>query len=130
MSIRTNVSRRVVVGACVTALSVGVLVPAGTATASTGTAESPLGRDFYGVNYDLQNARRFRADPHVDQQLAALQPSTIRWPGGTEADFYHWRTGKGRKSGTFVFTLADLAKAVAATHAVPMFDLNVLADRT
>jgi hypothetical protein len=130
MSISVGGSRRVVIGACVAALSLGALVPAMAASAAraTGVAEFPVGRDFYGVNYDLQNARRFRADSKVDQQIAALDPATIRWPGGTEADFYNWRTRKGRKSGSFVFTLKDLANAVAATHAVPMFDLNVLAD--
>lgn len=132
MSISVDVSRRVVIGACVAGLSVGLLVPAVAAPASAtrfaGVAEVPLGRDFYGVNYDLQNARRFRTDPKVDQQIATLDPTTMRWPGGTEADFYNWRTGKGRNSGNYIFTLKDLASAVAATQAVPMFDLNVLAD--
>jgi len=77
----------------------------------------------------------FEVFSHADTGplLVALAPSTIRWPGGTEADFYDWHTGATtRKAGRVPFTLSDLAAAYRATGAVPIFDLNVLtpANRT
>jgi hypothetical protein len=88
----------------------------------------PLPR-FYGVNFDLAGFEPF-AGADTGPLLAALEPSTIRWPGGTEADFYDWRTGQDEeKTGQEPFTLQDLAAACRATGAVPIFDLNVLAQR-
>jgi len=55
-------------------------------------------------------------------------PSTIRWPSGTEADFYNWHSGLSTlKPAKESFTQADLAAACRATGAIPIFDLNVLA---
>jgi hypothetical protein len=82
---------------------------------------------FYGINYDLAGFEPF-ARTDTGPLLAALEPSTIRWPGGTEADFYDWRTGENEeKAGEAPFTLKDLAAACLSTGAVPIFDLNVLA---
>jgi hypothetical protein len=82
---------------------------------------------FYGVNFDLAGFVPFARTDAVTL-LAALEPSTIRWPGGTEADFYDWHSGLGTlKPAKKPFTLADLAAACRATGAVPIFDLNVLA---
>jgi hypothetical protein len=81
---------------------------------------------FYGVNFDLAGFVPF-AKADVGALLAALEPSTIRWPGGTEADFYDWRSGQDtRKPTRAPFTLNDLAAACRATGAIPIFDLNVL----
>jgi hypothetical protein len=82
---------------------------------------------FYGVNFDLAGFVPF-AGTDTATLLAALDPSTIRWPGGTEADFYDWHSGLSTlKPAKEPFTLADLAAACRATGAVPIFDLNVLA---
>jgi hypothetical protein len=84
-------------------------------------------RRFYGVNFDFAGFAPF-AQTNVGPLLAALQPTTLRWPGGTEADFYDWRTGQDtQKPGWPTFSLAQLASAYRATGAVPIFDLNVLA---
>jgi hypothetical protein len=96
--------------------------------APTGAASPAVPQSrFYGVNFDLAGFEPFaRAD--TGPLLAALEPSTIRWPGGTEADFYNWRSGENEeKPGQVPFTLGDLAAAYRATGAVPIFDLNVLA---
>lgn len=93
-----------------------------------------FGAGFYGVNYDLATSALFAGDKNEDSQLAALDPGTIRWPGGTEADFYNWKTGTVPHNKS-KFTLTDLYNAwvvtgpTAATRATPMFDLNVLSDR-
>jgi hypothetical protein len=91
---------------------------------AAGPSRSPLG--FYGVNFDDAGFEQFsRVD--TSPLLAALEPATIRWPGGTEADFYDWHTGENQeKPGQVPFTLDDLGAAVRATGAVPIFDLNVL----
>jgi hypothetical protein len=82
--------------------------------------------NFYGVNFDLAGFVPF-AKADVGALLAALEPSTIRWPGGTEADFYDWHSGQDtRKPSRAPFTLNDLATAFRATGAIPIFDLNVL----
>ena len=112
---------------------VGVLASAGgTAAAAAGTAPpaaAGFGPGFYGVNYDFESAALFAKDPNVDHQLATLNPGTIRWPGGTGADFYDWHNGTEPGSG-FTFTLQDLDNAWLATgkQATPMFDLNVLSN--
>jgi hypothetical protein len=89
----------------------------------------PLGQlppRFYGVNFDLAGFETF-AHTDVGRLLALLQPSTLRWPGGTEADFYNWHTGLDtEKPYRAPFTLQELAAACRASGAVPIFDLNVL----
>lgn len=86
-----------------------------------------LGAGFYGVNYDYEGAAEFKAD-NVSGLLHQLDPGTLRWPGGTGADFFDWRTGRPtRNAKSYSFTLAELEKAYKATGATPVFDLNVLA---
>ena len=85
-----------------------------------------IGPNFYGVNFDLAGFVPFAKD-NPDTILVVLEPSTIRWPGGTEANFYDWHTGLDtRKPAKVAFTLKDLEKACQTTGAVPIFDLNVL----
>jgi hypothetical protein len=94
---------------------------------SCGPTTGRPGLPLYGVNFDLAGFEPFAHAP-VDPLLADLDPATVRWPGGTEADFYDWHTGQStRKPGPVPFTLGDLASASRATGAVPIFDLNVFA---
>jgi len=63
---------------------------------------------FYGVNFDLAGFVPF-ARTDTATLLAALDPSTIRWPGGTEADFYDWHNGLSTlKPAKEPFTLAEV----------------------
>jgi hypothetical protein len=90
---------------------------------TTATATSPL----YGVNYSYTGAAEF-SDANVDPLLSELDPGTLRYPGGTPADYFNWSTGiptDGKN--TYAFTLTQLEKAYQATGAPPIFDLNVLA---
>jgi hypothetical protein len=145
---RTGSTNRLVRLLSAVALCLGVPVPAAVSAAST-TGQTglvvPMGTQaqvasnvstawparmpqaFYGVNFDLAGFEPF-AHTDVGRLLAALEPATIRWPGGTEADFYDWHTGLDtQKPNRTPFTLGDLAAAYRATGAVPIFDLNVLA---
>jgi hypothetical protein len=101
--------------------------PAAASTATDCTATATATSPLYGVNYDYLGAATFK-DAKVEPLLARLDPGTLRYPGGTEADFFDWGTGmptKGAKD--YKFTLAKLEKAYKATGAAPIFDLNVLA---
>jgi hypothetical protein len=98
------------------------------ATASTASA-GPEGTAtlVYGTNYDYSTAAMFK-NTNVGPLLRQLDPETLRWPGGTEADFFNWQTGKPTsKPKDYSFTLTDLYHAYKATGAIPIFDLNVLA---
>jgi hypothetical protein len=104
-------------------------VPSTTGPNLPGSPPSPTAQGFarfYGVNYDLAGFESF-AGADTPALLAALRPTTIRWPGGTEADTYDWLTGGDAKHPSAGFTLEDLAAACRATGAVPIFDLDVLA---
>jgi len=107
-------------------------------------ASRPLPRGFYGINYDYGGASVYVQDGNgkVDSQLAAVKPGTLRWPGGTGANYFQWRDGypvpetavpKGKKCPPseceidgFRFTLAVLAAAYRSTRATPIFDLNIM----
>ena len=96
-------------------------------TSNCCAAGAPINPNFYGVNFDYAGAAMF-AHAKVDRLLSQLSPGTLRWPGGTEADFFDWRSGRPtNKLKSFRFGLARLAAAYRATGAAPIFDLNVLA---
>jgi hypothetical protein len=115
-------------GGCLTA---GATASASTATASAGTAtpcttKTSSASPLYGVNYDYAGASEFRA-ANVEPLLRKLDPATLRYPGGTEADYFDWHKGMPtRNQHTYRFTLDKLKTACVATKAMPIFDLNVL----
>lgn len=101
-------------------------------TAESAAQPTTFGPKFYGVNWDYPSAASFKG-VNVDPLLASLDPSTLRWPGGTAADFFDWQQGKPTGNHgqlPFTFTLQDLYNACQAAHATPVFDLNVLAHPT
>jgi hypothetical protein len=99
---------------------------------------------YFGMNFDyVQTALASDHGPGMDARLAALQPGTLRYPGGTEANNFQWLLGYPVKPSahsrckTFIcgkanvvrgyrFTLAKLEAAYRATGAAPIFDLNML----
>jgi hypothetical protein len=96
---------------------------------------------YFGINYDYVNtAWRAARDPGRDEQLALLEPGTVRWPGGTEANFFDWRTGYpvappavascapagAHQIGKLSFTLTDLESVYDRTGAPPLFDLDLV----
>jgi hypothetical protein len=106
-------------------------------TAKLGTARS-LPANYFGVNFDYNGASQYATpDAKFYSQLAALEPGTLRYPGGTNANFFQWKAGfpvdppagscvSSSTSSAFKFTLSDLMKAYSATKAPPVFDLNVM----
>lgn len=101
-------------------------------------ASRPLPTGFFGTNYDYAGAPDYVRDAHVPSELAALAPGTLRWPGGTEANYFQWRKGYPQppagkpcskdecQTDGFRFTLTDLAVAYRRTGAIPIFDLNIM----
>jgi hypothetical protein len=106
-------------------------------TVKLGTSRA-LPAGFFGINYDYGGAAVYVKDKQVPQQLAAIEPGTLRWPGGTGANYFQWRKGYPQppsgqtcsdhecETDGFQFTLADLAAAYKASGAIPIFDLNIM----
>jgi hypothetical protein len=108
------------------AVMVGGGLLAGSATASTAATETAAPAQFpvpvYGVNDDYAGAASFAA-VNVGPLLKQLDPGTLRYPGGTEADYFDWHTGQPTNgSSSYSFTLTDLYHAYQATGAPPVFD--------
>jgi hypothetical protein len=106
-------------------------------TARLGAART-LPAGYFGVNFDYGGASQYAtSDADFYRQLAALGPGTLRFPGGTNANFFQWKAGfpvdppagsclSAAAGGAFRFTLSDLLTAYRATKAPPVFDLNVM----
>lgn len=100
-------------------------------TARLGRA-STLPPDYFGFNWDYPGAALFSRDLLNEYAaLAALHSGNLRWPGGTDANYFLWQSGyptnQGQLNG-FAYSLQDLANAYQATGAAPVFDLNVMTD--
>lgn len=147
---------RVAVG-CLAALVLGALASiTWSALASTGAgirprlgAQSKLTKGYYGVNYAYDNVALYPGTrSRLLRQLKAIDPGTLRWPGGTGANYFQWRLGHNvappkhkmppgscpappiaNKLG-FHFRVSDLAAAYRATGATPIFDLNVMTPKS
>ena len=75
------------------------------------------------------------SDPGFAAALTTFRPGTLRYPGGTVANFFDWRTGwyrtaskrwPGQPSVQTDMRLETFASAIRATGAVPVFDLNLV----
>ena len=89
-----------------------------------------LPSNYFGLNWDYPGAALFSSNlPGEYSNLQALHPGTLRWPGGTGANYFQWQQGyptDGGELNGFPFTLQDLEAAYQATHAAPVFDLNLM----
>jgi hypothetical protein len=106
-------------------------------TATLGSARS-LPAGYFGFNFDYAGFKEYDGDlPARYGQLAALLPGTLRYPGGTQANYFQWHLGypvdppagqclTSRPGGGFAFTLSGLKTASTETRAPVIFDLNVM----
>lgn len=80
--------------------------------------------------------------------MKALDPGTLRWPGGTGANYFQWQLGRNigppkhkmppgsckapriANEARFHFWVSKLAAAYRATGATPIFDLNVMTPKS
>lgn len=52
----------------------------------------PLQKDLYGFNTNMISGDYGYLDEDFSTLTKALQPKTLRFPGGTVGNFYHWKT--------------------------------------
>jgi len=136
----------IALGGCGSTGSSGSLSPATAVATAAGTpagAARTLPADWLGFNGEavtgpagLWGDRRFAA------AVAALRPEAIRLFGGTTANYWDWRHGTFVGDGAARVTgvpsalaaarprvsvsLGDWARLVRASHATPVYDLNVV----
>lgn len=92
-----------------------------------------------GTNLDYSGVAQPFSAPGVITALQAFRPGTLRYPGGTIANYWHWQTGTVDQPAqtadntagpgstfTYGFTLQTLRSIVQETGTTPVFDLNVL----
>ena len=51
----------------------------------------PLRKELYGFNTNMMSGDYGYLDPDFVALTKALQPKTLRFPGGTVGNFYHWK---------------------------------------
>jgi hypothetical protein len=97
-----------------------------------------------GTNLDYSGVAEPYDETSVRNAVTSLALGTIRYPGGTIANYWDWQTGSvnqppattktvtgeirtfpGRHR-TYDFTLGTLRRLTSATGAIPIFDLNVM----
>lgn len=111
--------------------------PAAAATISVRRTGSPraLTPQFFGLNgNNIQSGTRWdNAD--LGTALASLRPGILRYPGGTIANYWDWRTGGFQPNGPWPGdtgatpiddSLGPFAVALQRSHAEALFVLNVL----
>lgn len=105
--------------------------------ASLAPGSRALSGQFFGYNLDVGAEQAWQSDPHLAAQAASMAPGTLRYPGGTVANYWNWVIGwygtrpngaKGAyyESGKSSFTLQDLKQLVKASGATPIFDVNIM----
>ena len=106
--------------------------PAGTMTSGQGQVRQ-LDPYFLGYN-NVPGHSPSWTDPGTVQAALKLKPGTIRYPGGTVANYWDWQNGwflAGAPGGflnatRIPYRLDELQIAVRATGAKPIFVLNML----
>src|SRR6266446_438264 len=107
-------------------------VPSGTVTSNTNAAR-PVTPYFLGYNNVPIHSPSWD-NPAVVKAATQMKPGTLRYPGGTVANYWDWRSGwflPGSLSGFLsaprsTYRLHELQIAVQATGAKPVYVLNML----
>lgn len=94
-----------------------------------------LPEHFNGVNTQMMRGPEWRADGFI-QQVQQLHPAILRYPGGTVASYWDWKTGwlkegvEWKKEWVNIkrhpLTLHELKFACDSTGAIPLFVLNMM----
>jgi len=104
--------------------------PVGTVTTNIGGTR-PFVPYFLGYNNVPTHSPSW-TNPDVVNAAKQLKPGTLRYPGGTIANFWDWQNGwllPGAPVGSTthsIFRLQELQSAVQATNAKPIYVLNML----
>ena len=91
--------------------------------------------NYFGYNAQMMRGPSWQ-DPDFVSRVQQLKPQLIRYPGGTVASYWNWRTGWLKDGLKLKFDwakipenpikLEDLKKACDATGAKPLFVLNMI----
>jgi hypothetical protein len=111
---------------------VGTPASSGTVTSNRG-ATRQITPYFLGYNNVPIHSPSWN-DPNAVKAAAQLKPGTLRYPGGTVANYWDWRSGwflPNAPAGFLhaprtVYRLEELQTAVKATGAKPIYVLNML----
>jgi hypothetical protein len=120
----------------------GTGVQPGTFSVLPGPARS-LTAPVNGSNLDYFGVGQPFSSPEVITALQTFNSGTLRYPGGTIANYWHWQSGTVDQptqttddtgqienvpgsTHTYGFTLRTLRSIVQETGTTPVFDLNVL----
>jgi len=84
---------------------------------------------FFGYNLSDGFFGVWKKTPSLVSQLATMAPGTLRYPGGSIANYWDWTSGRADKESgrhQYPFSLQDLKQLVTASGAIPIFDLNIM----
>lgn len=106
--------------------------PVGTVSSTLGTARQ-ITPYFLGYNNVPIHSPSWN-NSDVVRAATQMKPGTLRYPGGTVANYWDWRTGwfLPQALGSFLsaprstYRLQELQLAVNATNAIPIYVLNML----
>lgn len=97
--------------------------------------KKPLSRYTWGFNTQLMRGPSW-LDKDFINAVAKLQPQILRYPGGTNANYWNWQTGwlklevthrsEWKSLPPVPYKLEDLKVACDVTGATPVFVLNML----
>lgn len=110
----------------------GPSTPVGTVTSGLGTVRQ-ISPYFLGYNNVPIHSPSWD-NPDVVKAATQMKPGTLRYPGGTVANYWDWRSGwfVPRALSSFlsaprsIYRLQELQIVVQATGAIPIYVLNML----
>ena len=110
----------------------GVVIPGSTVTSQPGAAR-PVTPYFLGYNNVPIHSPSWD-NPQVVRAAMQMKPGTLRYPGGTVANYWDWQSGwflpsapSGfRSAPRSTYRLQELQVALQATGAQPVYVLNML----
>lgn len=100
-----------------------------TVQASLAPGARTMSGQFFGYNLSDGFYQAWHQNSQLVAQTATMAPGTLRYPGGSIANYWNWTSGRpDKESGRpqFSFSLQDLKRLVLASGATPIFDLNIM----
>ncbi|MBC8122792.1 MAG: hypothetical protein H7Y22_13245 [Gemmatimonadaceae bacterium] len=112
--------------------------PTQTINVSPDGAARPLAPYYLGYNTQLLRGPSWREAVFVQAVKNLLEPGNLRYPGGTNANYWDWqkgrvspdlkdlRNGMDKIKNPVIYGIEELQIAIEATGAMPIFNLNML----
>jgi hypothetical protein len=100
-----------------------------TVLASLAPGARAMSGQYFGYNLSDGFFKAWQRSPQLVAQTATMAPGTLRYPGGSIANYWNWTSGRpDKESGRprYPFSLQDLKRLVKASRSTPIFDLNIM----